>query len=449
MLISDIFDFNAIQCCLITASLFSIPMKKRSYFPFRYLCGICLGLFCAPFIRFYQHATVGLQIEKITAASPEFLVLFTLETILNLLFYIIILTVFYLLSCKLHLLTAIYYATCTYLIQDLAYTIFVLILPDAAHRGSQVLLPDTLWLEIIILLACDLTLYLLLTKKLFSYLNQTKDCIYALAYMFLILCIGRTLGTFIKMTLSPDMHSIFRCLLLYDIVLTSSLLTSQILLFRKGRYQRELRLETQLRQQQAQQFKTFQISTETLRHKCHDLKHIIAALRMENSSLESTQLLQELELSVSDYDAAVSTGNETLDALLSQAWRQCNQHKIPWTCLADGNALNFISALDLYLLFGNALDNAIESSLSIPDSDKRFLSVNIRKVHQLALISVKNYYQAVPQFKDKLPVTTKNNTVEHGYGMKSIQAVVSKYNGQLEIHTDHNIFELDIMFPVP
>ena len=67
----------------------------------------------------------------------------------------------------------------------------------------------------------------------------------------------------------------------------------------------------------------------------------------------------------------------------------------------------------------------------------------------LALISVKNYYQAVPQFKDKLPVTTKNNTVEHGYGMKSIQAVVSKYNGQLEIHTDHNIFELDIMFPVP
>ena len=45
--ISNIYDLNATQCCLITASIFTISLKKRDHFPLRLLLGIVIGLFCA------------------------------------------------------------------------------------------------------------------------------------------------------------------------------------------------------------------------------------------------------------------------------------------------------------------------------------------------------------------------------------------------------------------
>ena len=49
---------------------------------------------------------------------------------------------------------------------------------------------------------------------------------------------------------------------------------------------------------------------------------------------------------------------------------------------------------------------------------------------------------------DSLPVTTKKDKDFHGFGMKSIQYAAQKYNGQMSIHTENNIFVLRISIPV-
>ena len=55
----------------------------------------------------------------------------------------------------------------------------------------------------------------------------------------------------------------------------------------------------------------------------------------------------------------------------------------------------------------------------------------------------------MPKIIHGLPVTTKEEKLEHGYGMKSIQEITQKYNGQLQVRFENNTFILNILLPSP
>lgn len=448
-MLSDILDFGTMQCSLLTATFFLTLLPKREYFPLRLCVGVFLCLLSTPFINFYQHLSFHMHPATLADASCFYLVATSMKSAGNLLLYLLVLTLFFYLCGQTRLLNACYFATCAYLIQDFAYTLFVFFLPGAAHRSAQSIQIDALWIELLIFLVCNVFFYISFAKSVVTQNALPQDYCRALLYMLSILISGRILGTFSQMLLTADITWMFRFLLLYDLLLSGSLLIAQILIFKESESRQELLLESQLRQQQYQQFQTFQQSTDNLRHKCHDLKHIIQALQTDDTSEEGQQLLQELSLSIHNYDSLSNTGNRTLDALLGNIWSRCEQYQIHWTCFANGHALDFVNALDLYILFGNILDNALENVAQIKDLKKRILCVNIRQIHQMSLITVKNYYASAPVLKNGIPLTTKTDRSEHGYGMKSIQSVVSKYNGTLSIKTDHDIFSIDIMLPVP
>ena len=49
---------------------------------------------------------------------------------------------------------------------------------------------------------------------------------------------------------------------------------------------------------------------------------------------------------------------------------------------------------------------------------------------------------------DKLPQTTKRDKAYHGYGMKSVKMLCDKYGGEMSIHTENSVFNLNILFPM-
>lgn len=149
------------------------------------------------------------------------------------------------------------------------------------------------------------------------------------------------------------------------------------------------------------------------------------------------------------YDAHMDTGNDILDTLLSEIWVNCYHKNIQWTCMADGNALKFLDAIDLYTLLGNALENAVENTSQVSNTQKRFLCVNIWKKERMAFIKIENYCEDIPNFYDGIPITTKKNSLEHGYGMRSIQTVVNRYDGEWKVTIKDNIFTINIMLPIP
>lgn len=213
--------------------------------------------------------------------------------------------------------------------------------------------------------------------------------------------------------------------------------------------QQELEIVRQMWHQQQEQYKLSKENIEIINRKCHDLKHQMAALRTMKDQQQIDRQVAEMESAVMIYDSAIRTGNTVLDVVLTEKCLYCEAHRINMTCLVDGKLLEFVEAVDLYTLFGNALDNAIESVMQQKDKQKRVIQVAAYEEQGMLLIRVRNYCDKAPVLVDGLPVTTKEDTQYHGFGIKSIRYTAEKYGGGISIQTGNNFFSLQILLPIP
>lgn len=445
--LTKIFVLSSLQCSLITAFLYMIPLKKRENFLLRFLGCAIICLLSAPLLQIYQTCTTQFFLTSESSLSRFFSALIGVGGDLTLNLILIGLVVY--VCCQFSWQKALYCSVCAYLTQDIAYTIFVLILPTAANRGAKPIQLNTLWLEVLIMILAYGGFFLIFARKLPKDGDYRFPCIRSLPAMLTIIYIGRILGAYAKMNFDTQENRIFSFMLVYDVLLSVTLLVTQLLLKRGDEYRTSAETEAQLRLTQKQQYEAFRENLDAINHKCHDLKHLVAAWKSETDNHRKSELLQELEQEIMIYDAHMHTGNDVLDALLAEAWMNCHHKNVQWTCMADGSAVSFIDPIDLYTMLGNALDNSIESAAKISDPQKRLISVNIWKKERMAFIKIENYCDTIPKFHNGLPVTTKSNASEHGYGMQSIRNVVKRYGGEWKVQAEDQIFIVNIMLPIP
>ena len=181
--------------------------------------------------------------------------------------------------------------------------------------------------------------------------------------------------------------------------------------------------------------------------KCHDMKHQIR--KIKNNENVDGDIIKELENAVGIYDSIAKTGNEALDVILTEKALYCHKNDIILTYVADGAKLSFMVESDIYSLFGNALDNAIESVLKIEEKERRIIELTIRQVNEFVSISIKNSFEGKINFDSNgMPITTKSDTTYHGYGVKSISLIVDKYDGNVSFGIKNEIFNLSILLPL-
>lgn len=185
-------------------------------------------------------------------------------------------------------------------------------------------------------------------------------------------------------------------------------------------------------QAQYAQYRSAQDSIDLINKKYHDLKHQIAVLRSETSE-EKAHYLDAMEQEIRSYEAQNKTGNEVLDTILTSKSLYCQQHGITLTCVADGAALDFMDMMDLCSLFGNALDNAIESVEKLPDSEQRLIHLVVTRKKNFVWIRVENTYDGAFRADGTLPKTTKTDARYHGYGLKSIYDTAEKYGDRKSV----------------
>lgn len=214
----------------------------------------------------------------------------------------------------------------------------------------------------------------------------------------------------------------------------------------KSETDREL-LERVLALEQQKQTLTRE-SIDMINMKCHDLKYQIAALETMENPAERRETIAQLEKSVMIYDNVMQTGNETLDLVLTEKSLLCQKYNIKFSCLVDGQWLGFMSTSDLYALFGNAMDNAIEAVVEA-EEEKRVITLWVAKRQQMLLIHMDNYCGTELTFVDGLPVTTKEDERLHGFGTRSMQFIVQRYGGELKMDWKDGRFDLDILFALP
>lgn len=204
--------------------------------------------------------------------------------------------------------------------------------------------------------------------------------------------------------------------------------------------------KTVLQQLLAKNNKQYEMSKnniEIINRKCHDLKNQIAVLRTN----ENKQYLEEIEQNIMLYDKTAKTGNTALDITLSEKYLLCEEYRIHFTYIADGDAIGFMDPVDIATLFGNALDNAIEYLATVDDIKKRMIWIKVFSQNDFVSVHIENYFKGSISLENGLPSTSKSDKGYHGFGLKSIRFIAEKYNGTCVIATRDDLFVIDIVFP--
>ena len=243
-------------------------------------------------------------------------------------------------------------------------------------------------------------------------------------------------------------HAIYIISNLYSIVGCLFALFIQSGLYLQSQLAQKLEITEQLLHSKQEQFKVSEETIECINIKCHDLKHQISVLRQQIQDQHSQAALEDIESAVLIYDSVVKTGNDALDVILTEKSLICEKNHIQLTCMVDGRGFASISDTDLYSIFGNILDNAMESAMQLPDPEQRTIGLTVTNTGSLLLIHAENYFDHPVVMEDGLPVTTKGDTRFHGFGMKSIRLIAGHYGGTVSVELDDNIFNLNIMIPV-
>lgn len=199
------------------------------------------------------------------------------------------------------------------------------------------------------------------------------------------------------------------------------------------------------------QYQNYQLSKESIdivNQKYHDLKHQIALLKSQADSGKSIRYLEQMEQEIKIYETQNKTGCPILDAVLTNKAVLCQNLGVELKFIVDGQLLSFMEDMDISALFGNMLDNAIESVQKQPQPEKRLVWLYVTKEKQFLRIRTENYCEETLQFRNGMPITTKSNQHLHGYGMKSIRTIVEKYGGSVIASQKNNWFELKILMPL-
>lgn len=199
---------------------------------------------------------------------------------------------------------------------------------------------------------------------------------------------------------------------------------------------------------QYEQYRNYQDSMELVHMKYHDLKHQIAGLRAETDVEKRKEWLDAMERELEAGDLLIKTGNSVLDTILGAKILYAKKKDIRITCVADGTLLTFMHVTDICTIFGNALDNAVESVMMLEDPKKRLIHVTVSAQRNFVFIQVSNYCeQELKREKGQMPATTKSDKKNHGFGLKSIRYSVEKYGGSVSVDMEKSWFELKILIP--
>lgn len=174
--------------------------------------------------------------------------------------------------------------------------------------------------------------------------------------------------------------------------------------------------------------------------KCHDIRYRLGMLASE------VPVLEDIRKDVSIYDSRIETGSPLLNVLLTEKSLYCEQNDINISCMVDGGKLGFIEEGDLYCLFGNLIDNALEAVKNIAEPERRIINLVVKQKDSMLLVQEENYFDGELEFDDGLPVTTKGDKYRHGFGMRSLRLIARKYGGELSAYVKGDVFHLNIIF---
>lgn len=185
----------------------------------------------------------------------------------------------------------------------------------------------------------------------------------------------------------------------------------------------------------------------------HDIRKHLGFIRdmlETGNTAEAEHYIEDLEAMPSLKRTVKLCDDPLLNVILSRYISWAQELGITFHCDIKSSDFSFMDATSITALFSNLLSNAVESAQK-SEEKKVELSIVKNSEEEYIMVSLENSCDTAPEtdingnFK-----TTKANLRLHGYGLKSIERVIQKYNGMAmpRYNSIARTFHYTIRFPL-
>lgn len=216
---------------------------------------------------------------------------------------------------------------------------------------------------------------------------------------------------------------------------------------RKKYEERFMEYQAQALSRQVEEVKEIYNTMRGWRHDYHNHMQKLKAHIAAGQWQEAGSYLDQLDEDLGQVKVKYQTGNVSLDAILNSKLSLAEKENVDVNCKVELYEELAISDIDLCVLIGNLIDNAVESCSLLTDNEKRFLRIYICVRRNQLYIAVTNATGEVIRRLDQEYITHKRGN--HGHGLKRIDAIVEKYQGYIKRANEPGVFSTEIMLPLP
>lgn len=215
---------------------------------------------------------------------------------------------------------------------------------------------------------------------------------------------------------------------------------------RKSYEDSAIEYQNKILDKQVEEVQNIYLTMRSWRHDYHNHLQKLKAHIMMDQIKEANLYLNELEIDLDKVNQLVESGNVNLDAILNSKLSLADKNNININYKAIVPNKLTISDIDLCVLIGNLIDNAVEACQKITDKNPRFIRLYIGIFKQQLYISVTNSTNEVIKKLDDQYITTKRGN--HGHGLKRINNIVDKYDGYINRQNEPKVFVTEVLLPL-
>lgn len=176
----------------------------------------------------------------------------------------------------------------------------------------------------------------------------------------------------------------------------------------------------------------------------HDYRHHIQTMKvhMVNGDYgEIDKYLDMLDDDLTNVETVIKTGNKMADAILNSKLSLARKQNIRVKAEAKIPVSLTVSELDLCIVIGNLLDNAIDACMELPEAE-RLIRLYMEMKGNYLYLAVTNTAAGMKKTHFK---TTKGDG--HGLGLTRIDAIIKKYGGYLTRASEDGAFSTEVLLP--
>ena len=176
----------------------------------------------------------------------------------------------------------------------------------------------------------------------------------------------------------------------------------------------------------------------------HDYRHHIQTMKVHAAKgeyEEITKYLDMLDDDLTNVETVIRTGNRMADAILNSKLSLAAEREINVKAEAKIPVSLTVSELDLCIIIGNLLDNAIEACMELPP-DQRLIRIYMEMKGNYLYLALTN---TAGGRKKRSFATTRGEG--HGLGIARVDAVVKKCGGYIMRASEDEAFSTEVLLP--